>query len=332
MRSLVSVALCAGLMGACASDVVVRNQDFEDVFQQSPTDQVDILFIVDNSGSMQLEQKLLAAGFKSFITEIEATGANFHIGVITTDFQYDDPKRGQLIGFPAVITPDVDYTKIFEARAITGVNGGGMEKGLEAASYALSPQMTTGPNAGFLRQDATLLVVIVSDEDDCSDRGALGADALNTDCYTKVEDLVPVSTFVSEMRALKSTPDRFKFAGIIGPEDASGTCADSSLPGHRYIEAARLTGGLTSSICESDWSSFLYDLGLNAAGIYTIFPLSHGAVPGTLKVFVDEDEVPESDGDGYTYDAVAHTIEFHGIWIPERGAAVKATYIIESGT
>ena len=134
------------------------------------------------------------------------------------------------------------------------------------------------------------------------------------------------------MIALKPSADRFKFAGIVGPENASGECAQTSLPGHRYIEAARLTAGLTSSICESDWSSFLYDLGLNAAGIYTTCPLSHGAVPGSLKVSVNDDVVPESAQDGYTYDAVGHSIEFHGIWIPERGAGIVVEYTIESGT
>jgi hypothetical protein len=39
-----------------------------------------------------------------------------------------------------------------------------------------------------------------------------------------------------------------------------------------------------------------------------------------------------SDIDGYTYDGEAHTITFHGIWLPDRGSSVNATYTIEAGT
>ncbi len=65
---------------------------------------------------------------------------------------------------------------------------------------------------------------------------------------------------------------------------------------------------------------------------YTMFPLSHGVEPGTLEVRVDDDPVPESSTDGYTYEGDVHVIEFHGIWMPERGATITATYRIAAGT
>jgi hypothetical protein len=76
----------------------------------------------------------------------------------------------------------------------------------------------------------------------------------------------------------------------------------------------------------------LYELGLNAAGIFVTFELSHGAVDGTLVVYVDDLVVPVSEFDGYTYDAVAQSITFHGTWIPQRGAEIRAEYSIEPGT
>ncbi|HFE44206.1 MAG TPA: VWA domain-containing protein, partial [Nannocystis exedens] len=46
--------------------------------------EVDVLFVIDNSGSMAEEQALLAANFKAFVDELDAVDANYRIGIITT--------------------------------------------------------------------------------------------------------------------------------------------------------------------------------------------------------------------------------------------------------
>ncbi len=331
-RRLLSVLILAPLATACSDVANFADRKFTDSFQQSPSDAADILFVVDNSGSMADEQTLLAQGFESFVSQLEATGTDFHLGVVTTDFDYADPKRGSLIGSPAVLTPDTDYVNLFQQRVHVGVGGSGKEQGLQSATYALSTTMSTGPNQGFMRQDANLLVVIVSDEDDCSDDGRLGADVSGTQCYVHDELLTPVGNYVADLQNLKANVGQVKLAGIVGPRDADPDCDAQSVYGGRYQEVADLTAGMTSSICDGDWSGFMDTLGLTAAGIFTSFPLSHGAAPGTLVVTVDGNVVPESDVDGYTYDATAHTITFHGIWLPERGASVNAEYTIEAGT
>jgi hypothetical protein len=49
------------------------------------TVKTDILFVIDNSGSMSDEQNALASAFSSFITEFVNKGVDYHIGVISTD-------------------------------------------------------------------------------------------------------------------------------------------------------------------------------------------------------------------------------------------------------
>ncbi len=324
------------LLGACPSENEIQARVHVDEWYQEPTDQVDILWVIDDSNSMRAEQETLVAGFASFALELENTGADFHIGVITTTFLYDDPERGKLLGEPPVISKEhPNYIQLFAERAVVGVDGDGKEKGLEAAAWALSPIMTTGNghNVGFLRPEAHLLVVFVSDEDDCSDEGGLEG-AENTACYSEWDKLVPVGDFVTEIEAIKENEENpyaaAQLAAIVGPEVTSG-CIDAT-PGTRYIEAARLTGGLVGNICESDWSGILYDLGLNAVGIHTTFELEHGAVVGTLVVRVDDVAVPESDIDGWTYDSEYYTITFHGSAIPERGSVIEAEYEVVAGT
>jgi len=46
---------------------------------------VDILFIIDNSNSMAEEQRDLDANFTTFVDKLVKAGANFRIGVVTTD-------------------------------------------------------------------------------------------------------------------------------------------------------------------------------------------------------------------------------------------------------
>lgn len=61
----------------------------------------------------------------------------------------------------------------FRCLALLGTDGDTYEKGLEAVERALTPPLTSpgGPNDGFLRDDAYLVVIYLTDENDCSDRG-----------------------------------------------------------------------------------------------------------------------------------------------------------------
>ncbi|MBT3220566.1 MAG: hypothetical protein HN348_15885 [Proteobacteria bacterium] len=310
---------------ACKNEQRFVEVEGEDIWHQSENNEVDILWVIDNTNSMTEEQSILSGGFDKFIAEIESTGTDFHLGVITTSFETGDTERGKLLGDPPVITSDDDYMNLFANRVQVGFEGSNKEKGLEAAVYALSPVMTTGYNTGFLRPEAELLVVIVSDEDDCSDNGALDGEHQRL-CYTERDRLTPVSAFVSDLRELKSSADMARFSAIVGPAEY-GQC-DDTWPGTRYLEAVALTDGQKGDICLPDWTDMLFELGLDAAGIRTSFLLTHPALPGSLEVWVDNDPVSEDAENGWTYDLETTSLLFHGPAIPERGSRIRCTYDI----
>ena len=52
---------------------------------EDPTPNVDLLFVLDNSGSMGEEQAKLAASIDSLVDALEAGGADYRIGLTTTD-------------------------------------------------------------------------------------------------------------------------------------------------------------------------------------------------------------------------------------------------------
>lgn len=159
---------------------------------------IDILFVIDNSGSMREEQDSLAGNFNRFINvlnNIEGGLPNVHIGVVSTDvgagpFGIDkcsgDGDSGNLQAQPqgACNAPDdqfivdlaredgsrdTNYTgdlaDVFSCIAQLGTGGCGFEQPLESMYRALNGNAT---NNGFLREDAFLAVIIISDEDDCS--------------------------------------------------------------------------------------------------------------------------------------------------------------------
>ena len=50
---------------------------------------IDILFLIDNSPSMTPKQKALAQNIPKFMQRIDATGANYHVGIATSDVGTD---------------------------------------------------------------------------------------------------------------------------------------------------------------------------------------------------------------------------------------------------
>ncbi len=321
---MIGVALVA--MPGCQNESNFSGQERTDVWGQAENDEVDLLFVVDNSFSMAEEQAALAAGFTSFIAEIETAGVDFHLGVISTSQETDDPERGRMIGSPRFLTNDDDYVTEFANRVTVGVNGSDKEKGLLAVSLALSEELLAGVHFDFLREDANLLVVFVSDEEDCSDNGRL--DGFDADaCYTEPDLLVSPTDYINQLRQTKrGREELISVAAVIGPNGPSA--CENTWPGFRYVELVQEFGGKLGSICETDWSAMLYDIGLNAAGISTDFLMSEAAVPDTIKVRVDGEIIPEDSLDGWRYDAGEWEIEFRGRYVPPRGTEIACTYEI----
>ncbi|MFU8806043.1 MAG: hypothetical protein ACNA8W_19685, partial [Bradymonadaceae bacterium] len=61
----------------------------------------------------------------------------------------------------------------FQCMSLVGTRGYGFEKGLQAVTLAVSPDLTGGANAGFLRSQARTAVIFVTDDNDCSHDGTL---------------------------------------------------------------------------------------------------------------------------------------------------------------
>lgn len=310
---------------ACTPDNNISRQSHTDVFLQEPLSQVDILWVIDDSSSMAEEQERVANGFESFISTLDETNIDFHIGVVTTNMNLDNPDRARLLGKPAVITPDTpDYVEKFRERVQVGTGGADKEKGLSAGLTAVTEPLASGGNAGFIRDDAHLSIIFVSDENDCSDNEAL-ANETSAACYEQQDKLIPVREFSQGFKAVKADPEyRVLVSAIVGPSVNQG-CEDS-WPGKRYQGVAEALGGEVGNICDDNYSLIMEELGLAVSGVMTTFALTYSAITETIEVTIDDELIEQDPDTGWTYDAANWMLRFDGDYVPPRGANISVSY------
>ena len=240
-RITTALALCSAALLTGCNDHPLKEVDLTRNVQTivdvdiAPLRNVDILFVIDNSGSMAAEQANLARNLAPFIETLERedVAADYRIAVTTTDtigcaasgaedgnfesrscraridefetapgFQPAENARDSacrslcpesLAELPIVpsriegqanpaerpwlesvlgttnLADGVSMTDAFACMGPQGLRGCGYETPLKAMRRALIRAENSGENEfGFLRDDAILLVVIVTDEADCS--------------------------------------------------------------------------------------------------------------------------------------------------------------------
>ena len=167
------------------------------VFTQSVNNDIDILFLIDNSLSMKEEQENLRKNFPVLtrvLKDLPQGLPNVHIAVVSSDLGaglFDDVRnctgqgdqgrfhstpRGGCAGprgsYLSAVGPernfDGDIDQAFACIADLGTSGCGFEHQLQALRVALDPELMPDENRGFLREHAVLALVLLTDEDDCS--------------------------------------------------------------------------------------------------------------------------------------------------------------------
>ncbi|MFH0903249.1 MAG: hypothetical protein V2A73_21680 [Pseudomonadota bacterium] len=195
--ALTAVAVVVFAGAACLDRIVApvgitRTPSFSQRFEGGPSGDVDILFVIDSSGSMGEEQDGLSVAFPTFIDSLRSLDPrSWRIGITTTDlgsFGYDLPScyaegdGGKLIngtirsdcgGFAGdwlfeeegnTNAADGDVAGAFACVARVGAGGCSFEMPLGSARMVLE----RGEDIGFLRPSSLLAVVVVTDEDDCT--------------------------------------------------------------------------------------------------------------------------------------------------------------------
>ena len=243
-------------------------------------------------------------------------------------------------------------------------SGSGQEEPLEATLMALCRAAAANPgaevpeacydplapftssqaavNEGFLREEGTVVVVMITDEGDDSRRMAQG-EIDSVEAY-----LQPLEEFGKPVKLIGITPALDDATGgVICGADLNPAPPTWSI--ERIVDATEATGGFHRNIivqgadaCEtSDFSQHLTDLGQLLINLVTAFQLQSIPDVTTLRVWVDgeeimqaaergEDEITDENPDPYTtgwsYDPSENAVSFWGAAVPDFNADVEIFY------
>lgn len=287
--------------------------DRTDRFLQVVEQQVDVLWVVDDSPSMEEDRRLLAQAFPEFIQWFEAVESDWHVGVITTDMETPEAsgalqERG---GYRFIDRDTVNPVGVFTEMVTAGSGGALREKGRDAAWTATEPLKDT-VNEGFLHDSelAYLHFTVVTDEDDASDR-------------------IAVDQFVDYVNFIRPIADRTTWNSVVATQN-TGT---EDL-GEDYLALTAALEGAIADVNDPLWPDRIRELGGTQAPEPIIeFFLSARPVDGTVDVKVTEPSgivitfVPLVD---WTWSEPRNSVTFVD-YVPPLGAAVEVHYQLAAG-
>jgi hypothetical protein len=340
------VASCQGCLGCGSpidneSLNLVRACDSTPPLIEPP--KLDILFVIDNSNSMAEEQVAVAREVTAFVDELKKGGgvpSDFNVGVVTTavylngrlgsqTFVLNYPKQaGKLRPVPVdladggldldppdgerlLVGTDPEFLSKFARVIRQGTTGSGQETPFEAVRLALLGDLSKTPldgggNQGFLRDDARLLVVVLTDEDDCSEKVSppvssmrmggppvvsVGDNGAVADCTVNEMSLTTVSEyhrlFTEQLRNDDGTPREVIWTAIApvsivnksaqafvdGTQVRNVDCPTSNQGGFRHRQMAELfdpTLTNLDSICRDSFRDTLITIAQLASVAQTI--------------------------------------------------------------
>ena len=275
-------------VGTPTEDVEIWVDSF---VQVRAVDGVDIVWVIDTSGSMSRYQTQLLNGISTMMSSLPASG--WRLVMISTDPE-EVVNESQF--------PLVPGDNISDAEDMYNNMGGGPgEEGFDA----IQAYIETNPYAAtWMRPDAALLVVFVSDEDDQS-------------------SLLPSSYDFVNWYASRRFGNVFLASIVMQNEDESLCDSPSygSSVGVEYMSATTLLFGTIVDICAEDWSPGVTDATAQIEP-YENIVLTHPPVKETIRVFVDGHIYPD-----WIYTESTNSVDF--LVIPSGGSLVEVGYVIK---
>jgi hypothetical protein len=210
--------------------------------------QIDIVWVVDSSSSMSDEQMKIAANLLQFADRVSMASVDVHIVMLTNTAG---------LSCPEVLPPDPlaksplssDPRYLFVDTRINSTNA--LDRA--SATFAMYSQ--------FLRPGAVTHFVIVTD-DESHYKGQPTPEARAARFQMDMQTLLGKSFILHSISSPGPDPCRDP-ACVQRPNTPTCQFPDgcgAAAPGLTYYALARLTNGLTASICESDWTGIFKPL------------------------------------------------------------------------
>lgn len=322
MRNLLLLLLMVLTATACEGDYTIVNQDpgetiyveveveipsepeyiFGDVWVDSfeqpySVNGVDIVWLIDKSCSMIDDAPAIVSGIEQMMNSLPPTG--WRLGITTTS-HIDSISASE---FPLV--PGDDIQDAWDAYAASGDNA--REGGFDSI-YAYIQENEY--NQTWLRYDAALLIVFVSDEEEQSQ-----------EYFTF--DQTGLGNFINWAGSVRQSVYLASIVNIHETENECGYTVNTIDVGHRYIDATNAFNGVVVDICAEDWAPGVTEASTQTAP-HEEWPLTYIPAPGTVRVFKDGQLADPAE---WVYNTVFNKVEF--LIIPNEGSLVEIGYVID---
>ena len=264
---------------------------------------LDVIFVIDNSGSMNVFQQELANQMTTFMNVFISSSADYHLAFVTTD-------SGRFRGSGSVYWIDSSFpTPVDWAQGVIsmiGVGGSAFERGIQYAKAALEGE--AAPGGAFWRDDATMVIIYVSDEPDFSLGGWTS--------YTNFFDNI------------KPSIDLMRHFAVIG--DYPAGCQFPWMNHYRsigfgsgYYDMTQRYNGEWYSICAADWGQQMQSLA-NTVTTRRYFQLDEpDPIEDTIIVTVNGQLVTD-----WEYDSSSNSVIFNEDAIPEPNQTIIIEYAV----
>ena len=294
---------------------------------------IDILWVIDNSGSMRTSQERLGQNFSRFIQNFIRKQYDFRMAFITTDAyrgffnpnelykrNFRRPSSGELF-----LTHNTEnlFAKFAEVTNV-GINGHGDERAFHSIEYALMAQ----ENAEFRRPDAYFAIIILSDEDDFSATGVQFSENYNR------PDIIPVSHYFNFLNQFAG-PNNFSVHSIsILDEMCRNRLTDDFRErkiAQRYHQLVALSGGSNASLCDSfaDAVELIADKILRKIPPTTVYYLTRDPRIETLRVYINNEIIEQNSENGWSFNPADRSLKLHGAAanLIQDGGRIDVTFI-----
>lgn len=231
----------------------------------APSDnQVDVLLVIDDSGSMYKDTSRLAPKLAGFVDQLDGSNIDWQMCITTTDTEYFQGRPIQWgTGFGSGFTPinhilrrsTGNLNAIFiDTMRWIGAGFSSDEQGIKAMNLAIKDNS----RSKCFRDKAALQVIVISDEDE---RSVGGNYSISPNDYKPLGPLNTPESFINTVRE-EFSPGKKVIVNSIVVKDA--TCkaqqeaqGERSFYGNSYINLSHRTNGNTESICAPDYSNCL---------------------------------------------------------------------------
>ncbi len=313
--SAILVFAVTSLTAACSKHFFTLPEQSQTFAQSTKyNNKVDILLMVDNSSSMSTYQSKLADETPAMITALNALGMDYNFAIVTTDMRAGG-NGGKFVGQPKVLNRNTpDLTSLLTARVVQGTGGSDLEQGLMSIQQALSPNYLHGEGAGFLRADALLAIIALSDEDDNSAGSAESFRQFFDQLKPKLSPIAPSWVL-----------------NYIGIPNLNSTCRTAlgdafKDPGLKWIELANSSQGLVQSICQTTLADSVSNIKRRIVEIITDYPLNRKPKLESIFVRINDQVISQSNTNGWEFIPVQNVIRFHGAAVPDADDRVSVNF------